>query len=613
MFYRFTLFLLLFSGLPGLGQETFNYKAVEARIKKHIFTSPDSTRIIIDEVLQRKDLPDSLRGTVHNIYGIYFAHVGKLDSSEVHYRKALSYLRDYPKIRTMPLLNFSVDYRNRGMYEESFRCLNEALEICKRQGLKDREAVIYGNMSSNYQFMLDFDKAVEYSLKSIEILKQLNSPHLAISTQKLANVYLKMENFTFARDLYEDCLKTFMAQKDMVNYTLTLINYAEAQLHLYRPDEAERALREAIMRLRELKNPEHLAIAYSKLGSLAKAKRNLNEADKNYKLAVDILAGSNSISSVLIAAEYIEVLNTKKDYGRALEIIKRVKALPVYHNANHADRSRFDVAAAEALDKTNNDKEAIEGLLRAIKVKDSLSKADAGKYSAEMQAKFQTDIQHEKNMALTAKNLGLQKEQEAERTRMYIYIAISLGIIIIIFAFARGQWIRARLRREELRQADNEKALLLQQHEHEKELTCAQKEVISEKERELASSALKMANYQDSLQQIIDHFDDGHIRSVSDARNALEVFRKQKDYLKQFETRFNALHPDFGQLLLSRYENLTRNDIEFCSLLKLKLSNKEIAQLLQISPESATTKKYRIKKKMGIPDDANFEKTLAGF
>jgi len=59
-----------------------------------------------------------------------------------------------------------------------------------------------------------------------------------------------------------------------------------------------------------------------------------------------------------------------------------------------------------------------------------------------------------------------------------------------------------------------------------------------------------------------------------------------------------------------RFPVLTKNDIQFCSLLKLNLTYKEIASLLQISYESAVTKKYRIKKKIGIADDEEFEKML---
>jgi DNA-binding CsgD family transcriptional regulator len=85
---------------------------------------------------------------------------------------------------------------------------------------------------------------------------------------------------------------------------------------------------------------------------------------------------------------------------------------------------------------------------------------------------------------------------------------------------------------------------------------------------------------------------------------------KQKDYWNNFETRFNSLNPNFESNLLTHFPALSKNDIQFCALLKLNLSYKEIASLLQISYESAVTKKYRIKKKMGISDDNEFEKII---
>ncbi len=606
------LLLVLVFPIVSFGQQPFDYKSAEARIKKHIYSSPDSTKIIINEVLAQKNLPDSIKGLAYNIYGIYYSHIGQLDSSTVQYKKSLRYLKKYPALKTMALGNLSVNYRNMGLYDESFRCLEESLEISRSLGLKEKEAVVYSNMSSNYQFMLEYDKAVEYSLKAIKMLKEANSPLLASTTQKLANVYLKMKNFNFARDLYLDCLAIFKSQNDKANYSLTLINYAEVLIHLGEKAKARKALTEAIAELKKLKNPGHTAIAYSKLGRIAKDEGRMKEALGNYGAAMSILVKTNSLNVVIIGAEYIEALNKEKEYGRALQLIRDVRKLPIFNNANQQDRARFDVAAAETFSKTNNDKEAVAGLERAIKFKDSVARAGADTYSHEMQAKFQAELQNEKNAALKAKNLGLQKDREAERTLMYVYIAISLGLIVIISSYLRSHLLKARLRREALKVAENEKSMLLKQHEHEKELTQAQNEIIAEKQRELASSALKMASYQDNLLQIIERFEKEGIDKISDVKKELEGLVKQKDYWKQFETRFNTLHPEFGTALLNRYSNLTKNDLEFCSLLKLNLSNKEIAQLLQISPESAITKKYRIKKKMEITDDVDFEKVLMG-
>jgi tetratricopeptide (TPR) repeat protein len=598
--------------LLAAAQEPFNYKAAEARIKKHIYSSPDSTRIIINEMLVQENLHDTIKGLIYNIYGIYYSHIGEIDSSTVQYKRSLGYLRNYPKIKTMTLTNLSVNYRNKGQYDESFKCLNEALEICKGLGLKDRLGVVYGNMSSNYQFMLEYDKAVEYSLKGIKILKEINSPHLAASMQKLANTYMKMENFHFAKELYEDCLRIFKKKNDNVSYTLTLINYAEVLLRMNQFPKAKKSLNEAMVELKKLKNPEHLAIAYSKLGSIATYENRPEEAFRNYDAAFKILAGTNSINSVIIGSEYIELLNKEGKYDDALRVVNITRRLPIFTSVNQQDKMRFDVAAAETYSKTNNSKEAIAGLERAIVIKDSIAKADTDLYTKELQARFQTDLQKEKSSALEAKNIGLQKVREAERIQMLIYITISLVLILAILLFLRSYWLNARLRREALRSADVEKDMLLKQHEHEKELTQAQKEVIKEKQRELASAALKMANYQDSLLQLIERCGTDSVSKVSDVKKELEGLVKQKDYWRQFETRFNNLHPDFSNSLVNRYSNLTKNDIEFCSLLKLNLSNKEIAKLLQISPESAITKKYRIKKKMEISDDADFEKILMG-
>ena len=44
-------------------------------------------------------------------------------------------------------------------------------------------------------------------------------------------------------------------------------------------------------------------------------------------------------------------------------------------------------------------------------------------------------------------------------------------------------------------------------------------------------------------------------------------------------------------------------DKEFCGLIMLKLSNSEIASILDISPSSVKTKKHRLKKKLGLNKD----------
>jgi DNA-binding CsgD family transcriptional regulator len=174
----------------------------------------------------------------------------------------------------------------------------------------------------------------------------------------------------------------------------------------------------------------------------------------------------------------------------------------------------------------------------------------------------------------------------------------------------RSYWLKNRLHKESIKSVEAEKHLIEQQHNYEQELTNTQKEIIDEKQREITSMALRMANYYDSLHVLIDKCESNSFKTVNDVKLEIQLIIRQKDYWKQFETRFNNLHPEFAGNLINRFPKLTKNDIEFCSLLKLHLSFKEIASLLQISYESTITKKYRIKKKMDIADDDDFEKLL---
>lgn len=56
----------------------------------------------------------------------------------------------------------------------------------------------------------------------------------------------------------------------------------------------------------------------------------------------------------------------------------------------------------------------------------------------------------------------------------------------------------------------------------------------------------------------------------------------------------------FQQQLKFRYPRLTTYDIRLCTYLKSNLSTKEIATLLNITPDSAKKAKHRLRKKLSI-------------
>jgi len=75
------------------------------------------------------------------------------------------------------------------------------------------------------------------------------------------------------------------------------------------------------------------------------------------------------------------------------------------------------------------------------------------------------------------------------------------------------------------------------------------------------------------------------------------------DDWKFFEDAFNNADKDFLKKIKGMHTELTANDLRLCAYLRLNLSSKEIAPLLNISVKSVEVKRYRLRKKMDLPHE----------
>ena len=86
-----------------------------------------------------------------------------------------------------------------------------------------------------------------------------------------------------------------------------------------------------------------------------------------------------------------------------------------------------------------------------------------------------------------------------------------------------------------------------------------------------------------------------------------------EDDWKFFEDAFNNADKDFLRRIKSKHENLTHNDLRLCAYLRLNLSSKEIAPLLNISVKSVEMKRYRLRKKFDLPHQDNLIEYILNF
>jgi len=83
---------------------------------------------------------------------------------------------------------------------------------------------------------------------------------------------------------------------------------------------------------------------------------------------------------------------------------------------------------------------------------------------------------------------------------------------------------------------------------------------------------------------------------------------KDVDHDKQwevFETAFDEVHEDFLNRLKARFPTLTPKELRLCAYLRMNISTKEIAPLMNISIRGVEICRYRVRKKLKIDRDTN--------
>jgi len=79
---------------------------------------------------------------------------------------------------------------------------------------------------------------------------------------------------------------------------------------------------------------------------------------------------------------------------------------------------------------------------------------------------------------------------------------------------------------------------------------------------------------------------------------------------KSFDKYIKELNDNFFQNLEKKYPGLSDNEKKLCSLLRLKLTSKEIASILNISPKSVEVNRYRLRKKLNLKKEEKLSKII---
>jgi len=156
---------------------------------------------------------------------------------------------------------------------------------------------------------------------------------------------------------------------------------------------------------------------------------------------------------------------------------------------------------------------------------------------------------------------------------------------------------------------ENNRLLEIKELENEQELMKIKNEQLQQefenKNRELAASTMNLIKKNELLAMIKDDLKKGESgdRNIKSVITTINKNINEDDTWDMFKEAFNNADKDFLKKIKKAHPLLTPNDLRLCAYLRLNLSSKEIAPLLNISVRSVEIKRYRLRKKMDLPHE----------
>ena len=206
-----------------------------------------------------------------------------------------------------------------------------------------------------------------------------------------------------------------------------------------------------------------------------------------------------------------------------------------------------------------------------------------------------------------------------------IYFLISLGLIFFSFWMVIKR-IEVSKRKERLKHLQSYRQ---KEQEYKREALIAEKKIINLKneklriemihrDKELANQTMDLirknkflVKIKEELEKLKNSSSDSSLKDK--ITTLITKIDKDIDHKKQwevFETAFDEVHEDFISRLKSKFPNLTPKELKLCAYLRMNISTKEIAPLMNISVRGVEICRYRVRKKLDIDRDQNLTRMI---
>jgi DNA-binding CsgD family transcriptional regulator len=208
----------------------------------------------------------------------------------------------------------------------------------------------------------------------------------------------------------------------------------------------------------------------------------------------------------------------------------------------------------------------------------------------------------------------------------YAVVAILMFLALIKYLHRRMEKSRRAIEEEQRKLfAEREKQLQIESLQAEAEIIRLKNDKLStekiQKDKELANTTMQIIQKSKSLNAIKSDLRkllrdlDKH-PAAAQVNQMIKKLNRAIDSEKQwevFESHFENVHEEFLKRLKENYPDLSPRELKLCAYLRLNISSKEIANLMNISVRGVEISRYRLRKKLKLEHDQNLTDFILTF
>lgn len=197
-----------------------------------------------------------------------------------------------------------------------------------------------------------------------------------------------------------------------------------------------------------------------------------------------------------------------------------------------------------------------------------------------------------------------------------LYVLIFIGLIILT-----SRYLKKQFEEQQIKHMEEQRKL---KYLHQLEIDKSDKEIVKLhnekletevhfKNKELATATMNLlergkllSKIKEEIKQLLQTHNSTTLSA--EFKNVLKLLTEAentKDEWEQFSIHFDEVHNNFLKDLKIQFSELSSTDLKLCAYLRMNLSSKEIAHLMNISVKGVEISRYRLRKKLQLPTEVN--------